>query len=128
MISRISALLLLGAALVGVGSCGEAQGRAAAAEPTIAYGSRVQVISPRLGEGWREGVVGKVGDCLAVMVAREGSRASFDGLRFDQITRLRVHQGQPTPVGAAQANAAGDRWTEVPVAPLRARHGDCTPF
>ncbi|HEY7766551.1 hypothetical protein [Longimicrobium sp.] len=128
MISRISALLLLGSALVGVDSCGEARGRAAGAAPTIAYGNRVQVISPMLGEGWREGVVGKVGECLEVMVPREGSRASFHGLRFDQITRLRVRQAQPSPAGAAQANAVAGGWTEVPVAPLRERHGDCTPF
>lgn len=123
-----SALLLVGGALAGVGSCGEAQDRTAGAAPTIAYGTRVQVISPTLGEGWREGVVGKVGECLAVMVAREGTQVSFRGLRFDQITRLRVDQGQSAPAGAAQANAAAGGWTEVPVAPLRAQHGDCTPF
>lgn len=128
MISRIFALLLLGAALAGVGSCGEAQGRAAEATPTIAYGTRVQVITPKLGDGWHEGLVGKVGACLAVMVAREGERVSFDAFRFDQITRLRVHQGQSAPAGAAQANPAAGDWTEVPVAPLRALHGDCTPF
>lgn len=123
-----SALLLLCAALAGVGSCGEAPGRAAGAAPTIAYGNRVLVISPTLGEGWREAVVGTVGECLAVLVPREGERASFQGLRFDQITRLRVHQGQSAPADAAQANAGAGRWTEVPMAPLRARHGDCTPF
>lgn len=111
-------LLMLAAVMAGPPREVQAQTRPASPAPAIEYGTRVQVVSPRLGTAWHTGVVGRVGACLAVMIPDGENPTHFTVVRFDEATRLRVAEGR----------ASATRWTEVPVAPLRERHAGCTPF
>lgn len=114
-------------------ACGEAAVRPAETTPSVEYGSRVQVVSARVGEDWHSGVVGRVGACLAVMVARGDDSTAFVAIPFGDVTRLRVSDARPSPSPASGGQAADvaprpDAWTEIPAGPLRAAYGNCTPF
>ena len=116
-----------------------ASGPSRGAVPDVAYGARVRIMSPRLGEGWHSGVVGRVGTCLAVMVPQQdGERVTgFSAIRFEHITRLRLsgrYDGRPSgPSGRpveyrAGMDTIGEPWSELAIAPLQRRYGGCTPF
>ena len=112
----------------------------AAQEPTLAHGARVQFkprASPRASvAAWQSGVMGTVGPCLAVMVPDSWSEPRrFDVRLVDSIAAIRVSSrfdGLPGPDGTPRvyripADTAGESWRELPIAPLRARYGGCTP-
>lgn len=106
---------------------------AAEAPPAVEYGSRVQIVSAGAGADWHIGVVGRVGACLAVMVARGDDSTAFVAIPLEEVTRLRVSERRPlpSPAGgekAAEPAAEADAWTEVAVGRLRDPHGNCTPF
>lgn len=112
---------------------------AAAEGPDVAYGARVRIMSPRLGDGWHSGVVGRVGSCFAVLVPQhDGERVrGFSAIRFEQITRLRLsgrYDGRPSGPSGRPAeyrpgmDTIGEPWSELAIAPLQRRYGDCTPF
>lgn len=76
----------------------------------------MRIVSERLGPGWHRGSIGTVGDCVVVMIPEP------------PVEPVRLHTIDFTHVTQVEmGDSAGQRWTPVPVEPLRTKHGGCVP-
>lgn len=84
--------------------------------PDPAFGAAVRIQAKSLGPGWHRGSVGTVGDCVVVMLPEPpDAPVRLYPIDFTDVTRVEL------------GDSAGTRWTPVPIAPLRTRHGGCLP-
>ncbi len=82
--------------------------------PAPAFGARVRIQSQSLGPGWHRGSVGTVGDCMVVMIPEPPvDPVRLTPVDFADVTEVEV------------SDSTEQRWTRVPVEPLRSRHGGC---
>jgi len=117
----------------------DAQNRNSTGDSLLVYSARVRIMATALAPGWHTGLIGKVGDCLVVLVpsSSSGPRPSrFKPVPFDSITALHLSRRYDGRLGtrgkrrtyAPGADTVREGWQVISVAELRRRHGQCTPF
>lgn len=98
-------------------------------------GARVQ-FSAAGWSAWTPAIVGKVGNCTALMVpASWDTAASFRIVRLDSVQGLRIstrYDGRTGTDGERRTvklppDTAGEEWTAVSAEAIRTRHGGCEP-
>jgi hypothetical protein len=105
-----------------------------AAPPELPSGARVQFPSPRPAGQWTAAIVGKVGECTALMVPDDWTAPNrFRVVRIDSVRELRIstrYDGLPGDDGRRRTvklppDTVGEGWTSLPLRALRARYGAC---
>lgn len=82
--------------------------------PALTFGARVRIQSQSLGPGWHRGSVGTVGDCMVVMIGEPPvNPVRLKPIDFADVADVEV------------SDSTEQRWTPVPIEPLRAKHGGC---
>ena len=111
-------------------------GAKAAQEAGLPHGARVRFQASSGRATWETGVVGTTSRCTVVLVPDSWSRPSrFRAVFVDSLRALRIStrfSALPGPDGSPgvyefSADTAGEAWTEMPIASVRARYGGCSP-
>ena len=102
--------------------------------PELPSGARVQFTAPRPAGRWTAAIVGKVGECTALMVPDDWTTPNrFRVVRIDSVQGLRIstrYDGLTGDDGRVRnvtlpPDTVGEGWTSLPLRPLQARYGAC---